>query len=316
MNGEFVWWFGVVEDHNDPELMGRARVRVVGYHEPDLSVLPTAQLPWATSIFPVTSASTQGKGCTVPGYLPGTHVFGFFADGTEAQSPIIMGTVPGQNTQPNKPAEGFNDPYDLVKNNLYDQIADTNLLAYSSPQEGSPGSKKQPQENVETALPEVSWKEPPSPANPVYPQNTVYESNSGHVIEIDDSPSAERIHVYHNSGSFVEFHPDGTLVIKSTGHGYTIKLLDENMLVGGSLNITTGGNCNIKAKNFTVKSDIVNFNTEDDFVVNCKKFQVNASEEIDFASGKVMSVGGVDEVKVLQGDGGKIIMQNGNIDLN
>ena len=88
------------------------------------------------------------------------------------------------------------------------------------------------------------------------------------------------------------------------------------MLVGGSLNITAIGNCNIKAKNFTVKSDKVNFNTDDDFVVNCKKFQVNAKEEIDFVSGKVMSVGGKDEVKVLQGKNGKIIMQGGKIDLN
>jgi len=316
LNGEFVWWFGVVEDINDPELLGRARVRVIGYHNQDLSVLPTTQLPWAITIFPVSSASTQGKGCTVPGFLPGTHVFGFFVDGVEAQTPVIMGTVPGVNAQENKPDEGFNDPYDTVASDFYKQKTDINLLAYGPPQEGTPGSKKQPQEEVETALPEQTWNEPESPADPVYPQNTVYESNSGHVIEIDDSPLAERIHVYHKQGSFVEFHPDGTLVIKSTGNGYTIKLLDENMLVGGSLNITVGGNCNIKAKNFTVKSDKVNFDTDDDFVVNCKKFQVNAKEEVDFASGKSMKIGGTDEVKVLQGENGKIVMQGGSIDLN
>ena len=317
MNGEFVWWFGVIEDINDPEILGRARVRVVGYHNPDLSVLPTVQLPWAITIFPVSSASTQGKGCTVPGFLPGTHVFGFFADGVEAQTPVIMGTVPGINAQENKADEGFNDPYDTVSSELYKQKTDINLLAYGPPQEGTPGSKKQSQEEVETALPDQTWNEPKSPANPVYPQNTVYESNSGHVIEIDDSPNSERIHIYHNSGSFVEFHPDGKLVIKSTKQNYNICLSDSNMLVAGSLNITCAeGNCNIKAKNFTVKSDKISFDAADDFVVNCKKFQVKAKEEVDFASGKSMKMGGEDEVKILQGENGKVVMQGGQIDLN
>ena len=327
LNGEFVWWFGVVEDINDPERLGRARVRVIGYHNQDLSVLPTTQLPWATTIFPVSSASTQGKGFTVPGFLPGSHVFGFFADGVEAQSPVIMGTVPGFNAEENKPEEGFNDPYDTVASEYYKQKTDINLLAEGLPQEGTPGSKKEPVLDVETALPELTWNEHPRDLPAKYPFNKVYESATGHLIEIDDSLPPEdfvgprergngRIHIYHNSGSFIELHPNGEMVIKSTGNGYTIKLGDENMLVGGSLNITAIGNCNIKAKNFTVKSDKVNFNTDDDFVVNCKKFQVNAKEEIDFVSGKVMSVGGKDEVKVLQGKNGKIIMQGGKIDLN
>jgi len=315
MNGEFVWWTGVVEDIKDPELMGRARVRIVGYHTPDLALLPTVQLPWAHPIFPITSASTQGKGSTVPGLLPGTHVFGFFLDGTEAQQPVMMGTIPGINLEPNKPAEGFNDPYDTVRNDLYDQRPDTNLLAYGPPQDGTPGSKKQPQEEVDTAIDDVSWTEPSSPANPVYPQNKVYESNSGHVIEVDDSSNAERIHVYHRSGSFVEFHPDGTTVIKSTGHGYTIKLLDENMLVGGSLNITSLGNCNIKAKNFTFKGEKCSFDLSDSFVVNSKSFGVKSAEDVSMVGGTTAKVGATDEVALIQGEG-KIKMTSGNIDLN
>jgi len=40
---------------------------------------------------------------------------------------------------------------------------------------------------------------------------------SGHVIEIDDTDGAERIHIRHKSGSFIEFHPDGAIVIKGNG---------------------------------------------------------------------------------------------------
>ena len=38
INGEFVWWMGVVEDITDPEIIGRARVRIMGYHTADKKV--------------------------------------------------------------------------------------------------------------------------------------------------------------------------------------------------------------------------------------------------------------------------------------
>ena len=59
---QFVWWQGVVEDVLDPMKIGRVRVRVVGWHNPDKSELPSIDLPWALPIMPVTSASTTGIG--------------------------------------------------------------------------------------------------------------------------------------------------------------------------------------------------------------------------------------------------------------
>ena len=337
MNGEFVWWTGVVEDIKDPELMGRARVRIVGYHTPDLAILPTVQLPWAHPIFPVTSASTQGKGMTVPGFLPGTHVFGFFLDGSEAQQPVIMGTIPGINLAPNKPAEGFNDPYDAVRNDLYDQKPDTNLLASAPPQDGTPGSKKEPKSDIETASGDT-WNEPYSEAFPQYPQNKVYESNSGHIIEVDDSSGAERIHVYHRKGSFIEIYPNGTVHVKAVGHApesagpdgagndfnpdfvdttgmFVVIEPNAQVYIGGNLDLTMDGNCNIKAKNFIFKGEKCSFDLSDSFVVNAKSFGANASEDVSMLGGTTAKVGAPDEVALIQGEG-KIKMANGNIDLN
>ena len=48
----------------------------------------------------------------------------------------------------------------------------------------------------------------------VYPFNKVTETESGHIVEFDDTPGAERIHIYHRSGSFFEFHPNGDKVDK------------------------------------------------------------------------------------------------------
>ena len=37
----FVWFTGVVEDRNDPDKLGRVRVRCLGYHTEDLNDIPT-----------------------------------------------------------------------------------------------------------------------------------------------------------------------------------------------------------------------------------------------------------------------------------
>jgi len=54
--------------------------------------------------------------------------------------------------------------------------------------------------------------EPSSQAKIVYPHNKTITTASGHVIEIDDSDGAERIHIYHKSGSYFEMNPDGSIV--------------------------------------------------------------------------------------------------------
>ena len=64
----FAWFVGVVEDRNDPEQLGRVRVRCLGWHTEDLSALPTAELPWAHVMHPVTDPSMHGMG-TTPSFL-------------------------------------------------------------------------------------------------------------------------------------------------------------------------------------------------------------------------------------------------------
>ena len=61
-----------------------------------------------------------------------------------------------------------------------------------------------------------SFQEPVSSYDAVYPYNHVHVSESGHAIEIDDTPTAERLHWYHRSGSYREMGPLGNIVDKST----------------------------------------------------------------------------------------------------
>ena len=89
------------------------------------------------------------------------------------------------------------------------------------------------------------FTEPASPYAAQYPYNNATKSRSGHLIEIDDTPGNERIHTFHRSGSFEEYHPDGKRVNKTVGEGYELVLGNKNLHVKGNLTIVVDGNYNI-----------------------------------------------------------------------
>jgi hypothetical protein len=89
----FYWFFGKVVDRNDPKTLGRVRVRVFGLHPDDETLVPNDHLPWAMPIMPITSAGVFGVGGMPVGVVEGSNVFGFFADGADAQIPFILGTI-------------------------------------------------------------------------------------------------------------------------------------------------------------------------------------------------------------------------------
>lgn len=97
----FVWWLGVVEDNNDPLYLGRCRVRIFGTHSPNLDLVPTDTLPWATPLVPTTVPSSSA----VP--LRGEYVAGFFMDGLSSQFPVMLGVMPGIPQEEPQPGVGF-----------------------------------------------------------------------------------------------------------------------------------------------------------------------------------------------------------------
>ena len=106
----FIWFVGVVEDRNDPQRIGRVRVRCLGFHTEDLIELPTVDLPWAHVMHPVTDPSMHGMGSTPSFLVEGSWVIGFFRDAQEKQQPVIIGSLPGVTSGPSDYSTGFNDP--------------------------------------------------------------------------------------------------------------------------------------------------------------------------------------------------------------
>lgn len=103
----FNWWIGVVEDNNDPLKLGRAKVRIYGYHTDNLEELPTKHLPWVQPLTPSNNSKTFS-----PPRL-GDYVMGFYSDGASAQAPIMMGVFPGLEASYNK-SKGFSPQSSLV----------------------------------------------------------------------------------------------------------------------------------------------------------------------------------------------------------
>ena len=231
--GEFIWWTGTVEDVMDPLKAGRIKVRINGYHTDDTSKLTTESLPWAMIATGTMSASTNGIGITPHMVIKGTHVGGFFVDGNSAQLPLVLFTYPGMNGS---------EP-------------DVNKLARSSTVQKSMDSAG-------------SWSEKASGAAPSYPHNKVIQTPGGHIIEVDDTPGKERLHIFHKSGTFYEFHTDGTLVTSIKGSNYQIVQKDLFIHVHGNANINVDGNLTE-----TVKGNKVS-NITGTYTVTCKSYSM------------------------------------------
>jgi hypothetical protein len=259
----FQWFVGVVEDRQDPKTLGRLRVRCLGYHTEDLIKLPTSDLPWAHVMNPITSATVSGIGQTPLGAVEGTWVVGFFQDGPDAQQPIIIGTLPGVPSE--LPTKGNNKGFQDEVNANYPKYTETDVNRLAVGDDDNPHSSltirkadrtvsigRADFDPIDINLANTSAKalagddgtqfdEPTIPYNAEYPHNHVYESEGGHIREIDDTPSHERIHERHASGSGYEIGPDGTKVTRVKGDNYDLITGDHFAHIKGSNSTTTDG---------------------------------------------------------------------------
>ena len=76
-----------------------------------------------------------------------------------------------------------------------------------------------------------------------YPYNHVFESESGHIKEYDDTPGSERIHEYHTAGTFYEIDADGTKHIRVVGNNYEVIHGTNFVNIKGDVNLTIESNC-------------------------------------------------------------------------
>lgn len=92
--GDDVRFFvGIVESVDDPDNLGKARVRIFGIHSDNTNDVPSRDLPRAEVMVPATEPGVSGLGL-MPQLKPGAYVLGVFIDGKDSQLPIIIGSIP------------------------------------------------------------------------------------------------------------------------------------------------------------------------------------------------------------------------------
>lgn len=133
-----------------------------------------------------------------------------------------------------------------------------------------------------------TWLEPESPANEENPpiHCKVWETESGHSIQLDDTLNRERVRIEHRSKTFLEMHPNGDEVHNIKGDGYEIIARNKNVLIKGVCSITVEGDCI-----FDIKGNKIE-NIEGDFIQNISgNFEQNVKKSSFMNSTEDVSIG-------------------------
>jgi len=178
------------------------------------------------------------------------------------------------------------------------------------------------------------WEEPPIPYQAVYPYNHVHQTESGHIIEMDDTPNNERLHWYHRTGTFTEIHPLGVKVDKIVNNYYNIILgakythieaSDYTTIDGSQENYVIGDRVDKVGGDYSIavgKGRFAVNSTQGAVNLSAGKININASEELILSANKVIiekkSSSGSD---ITTGDerkkvGGKFTLETGAYSLN
>ncbi len=194
--------------------------------------------------------------------------------------------------------KGFTDPNANYPTKEYAGISETNKLAQGDSR-GTVVTEKNKNRMKGAKLPGgEAWDEPESAFRGAYPYNKVTQTESGHIIEIDDTPGSERLHIYHKSGTYIEIDANGSMVKRTKGSLYEI--IDRNgkisiagradISVNGACNIFVGNDANIEVEgdtNITCHNDITaqaggtfNLSAVEEFNIRSKTVRIEADENM------------------------------------
>jgi uncharacterized Zn-binding protein involved in type VI secretion len=195
-------------------------------------------------------------------------IFGFFLDGESAQQPVMLGSFPSIPLKAANRQEPFTDPrtsaelsaapvkpYESATN--YPRKLDeptTSRLARND--------SDYPSEIVAAKRDRKASKvEPNSYYAAKYPYNNVYESESGHALEFDDTKGAERVHLYHRSGSYVEWGPEGDRAERIQRNKFEVVIGNEQVYVKGDVKIYVDGDYDLEVTgDIRINGQTINLN--------------------------------------------------------
>lgn len=224
------WFEGKIHSIDDPEKLGRVQVEEVLGHTVGKYREDPDNLFWSHVLMSPFNANANGIGISPHGLTKDSKVLGFKIN--DALS-YVVGTI------------------------AYAQDDNNHSISRLAREKGP--VRKEYLEDLGEKKSEYAAK---------YPHNKTLTTTSGHVLEIDDTPKAERIHVYHKSGAYVEIFPDGSIVTKSMKDSVSVTMNNHSIsVVKGDLQIIANeGKIQIAADgdiDLVSKSGVVNIQGTD-----------------------------------------------------
>jgi len=212
---EFLLLRAVVEDNKDPLKIGRVRVRIFGIHSDKneksgekFEVVKTSDLPWAEVMGDTGFGLVGGIGLSSVLHQ-GTWVW-VMLENNDPNKPVVIGTIHGVNSEsPVGKASSGKGFYD-------------------------PDGKFPP-------APGASRSDMNKKLDNAYTSMQVIETQSGHIIEIQDTAGSERIKITHKTGTFFYIDPSGNIFVNGVANIQYDIAQNATWNIGGNLSINTGG---------------------------------------------------------------------------
>lgn len=211
---------GIVTAVDDPRKLARVKFRAPGLGG-------QLELAWARVVVPF--AGSQTGMFALPEVGAGVYIA--FEDGDENR-PIVLGAIwfqQGEKSTLPLAVRGEDDPVRVGRGE--DTASGANGRTITEPED--------------------PW------GPPEYPHNQVWKSPAGHLFEFDNTDGKERIGITHGpSKTWLEIHPDGTLVLGIKAKRYTIVEEDDAKHVKGDEDVVVDGDATHSAgKTFARQCD-------------------------------------------------------------
>ena len=212
---------GIVTDNNDPDLACRVKATIPElYYDPYEGTC--MESPWLEAA----GAATSGQGSV---WVPpvGSAIWVWVEDSSEEgvawSLMYLCGPAARTKAESGVPAvaRGVDDESAAAfKGGVVDATTGVNVPRYLIPNPGTgiaftedtggfPGEVSEP-----TAF-QAELSMPNTFNEGVYPHNRVIKTPGGIVLEVDDTPDNERVHIWHPSGSYWELNARGAMVERS-----------------------------------------------------------------------------------------------------
>ncbi len=278
--GNLLHFVGYVVAREDGQNLGRVKVKAFGFHNLDPGVVSAEDLPWA----PVVDG-TYGAVSTIP--LVGDWVLGAFIDGREAQHPIVLGRIPGYNSQ----APAAVDPTSMA----CEYTSRVNSFGQFPLHPALGGEGIDFMNGIVNASVESRWgdnemvdafgrkhKEELAEVPERNLDNRVLSSvdNEQYMLMTDEGC----LQIVHHTGSIIQFNDDGDILIKTFG-----KQGKQEMIGGGVVEDVIGDVNTMVGQDYTLKVDMNGkMHFGGDLDIECENFTLTSRGETTINSGAKM----------------------------